>query len=715
MGRLRARAIELLFVVLKSKLILFSSSDLQFEVNTFIIIIIIIIVIVIVIMSSSISKQLSNIPKNIDGFDERLNSLIDSYLKQERIDEHKQTIERLVQSRDVKQLELLLCKRLSFGTAGIRGRMGPGYGRMNDLVVIQTAQGIASYLLELDCEKSKEQGVIIGHDARHNSARFARLAALAFLQKGIRVYLVDYIVPTPLVAFGVVQYSCRAGLMVTASHNPKEDNGMKVYWHNGAQILAPHDKQIQEHILRQHNQNPWPKAWDFEILNSIDELPNDWSKIFIKCYGHLTKQYFSYINSLVGSESRRMANQASKLSITYTPMHGVGNTFLAKAFEIAGFNDYFPVEAQKGPDPDFSTVKFPNPEEAGALNLAFETARLCNSNLIIANDPDSDRCAVALFDPSSKRKRVLNGNEIGALLGWWLWHQYVTEGPTSADDEASTKIEVETFDDSIEQKVANKLTLRTPSAKKAPSDCYMISTAVSSKFLHSMAQAEGFNFVETLTGFKYMGNLTDELINQHGKHVVFAYEEAIGYMVDASILDKDGISAALQVAQCASYLLSEYGRTLEDQLDWLYEHYGYHYSLNSYYICTDQSVIERIFRDLQSNYPKQFRGSFLVKRVRDLNNSFDSATRDRRPSLPCSSSSFMVTFFVDNDITLTFRTSGTEPKIKYYSEIVAKFSAQQDSQRKEKAAARQRLANLLESAIEVCLRPNEFNLEPADS
>lgn len=698
------------------------------------------------------------------------------YLTHERLPEHRLLIERLARANQQDQLKRLLLKRLTFGTAGIRGSMGAGFGQMNDLVIIQTSQGMVSYLLELDQRGLREKGVVIGHDARHNSARFARLAALAFLQKNIPVYYCDHIVPTPLIAFGVKHYGCQAGIMITASHNPKQDNGYKVYWSNGAQILSPHDKRIQEHIVRAQNQQPWPQAWQHETLSrglsspssssslsafsslssATNLTPNAsttttsttttttsttastdsagvWSdRLLIRVHGDLSKAYFAYIEDIVGD--RRQDNQAAGICITFTAMHGVGHMYMSRALDIAGFEDIFPVESQKKPDPEFSTVKFPNPEEQGALDMAFETAKHANSSLILANDPDSDRCAVALYEPKSDYKRILNGNEIGALLGWWRWHCYQqlqqqrndnsASSPSSSSAGAEADASLSSSSSSSKEKEQpppeheheheqQQQQEESTQARHQPADCYMISTAVSSKFLQSMARVEGFQFQETLTGFKHMGNLADQLIRHEGKMVLFAYEEAIGYMVDATILDKDGISAAVQLAQCAAYVLNNYQRTLEQQLEWLYTLYGYHYSLNSYYLCSDSSVIREIFTNLQANYPKNFgpeqRQQFRVSRIRDLNTGFDSGEPDKRARLPSSSSSYMLTFFVDDDITFTIRTSGTEPKIKYYSEIVAKLPATDEALLVgAKEAAQRKLQRLVEAAIERCLRPNYY-------
>lgn len=646
-------------------------------------------------------------PTDPAGFErDRLDDLIKQYLEFETIQSHKDAIRDLASTNQRDVLQKLIGKRLLFGTAGIRGAMGPGFGQMNDLVIIQTSQGLASYIVEsLGESVAQRRGVIIGNDARHNSARFARLAALAFLQRSIPVYFCHEIVATPMVAFGVTQFDCCAGIVITASHNPKNDNGYKVYWSNGAQILSPHDHLIQGHIMRAQNQRPWLRAWDADSLFSGNQIvagqeprPSDeWRDKLYMAYDDLVEHYFAYLNTEIIGSHKSVNQSAASVRIAYTSMHGVAHKFITRALHIAGFPHIYPVDEQMVPDPEFPTVKFPNPEEAGALDLAFATAARNKCTLVLANDPDADRCAAAEYKPDASfdKRRVFTGNEIGALLGWWAWHCHQQE---PADE--------------------NKHNAR---------DCYMISTAVSSKFLASMARIEGFQFAETLTGFKHMGNLADKL-KADNKHVLLAFEEAIGYMCNVRILDKDGISACVQLAQCAAHLAMNYeGRSLAQQLECMYARYGYHYNINSYYLCYEPQTIKTIFERIQSTDDKDsilqrrtFSGPsndelFRVKRVRDLNSGYDDGTPSRKPELPCSNGSYMVTFFIDDDITITLRTSGTEPKIKYYSEIVAELPKSVDESDIEQAKlnARNRLSMLVEAVIRDCLQPEKYNLKRA--
>ena len=302
------------------------------------------------------------------------------------------------------------------------------------------------------------------------------------------------------------------------------------------------------------------------------------------------------------------------------------------------------MEQQRDPDPEFSTVDFPNPEEgASALDLSIGKANSEGAKYILANDPDADRLGVAqqIKDGSW---RILSGNEIGALLGWWILKNFKEKCP--------------------------EIPLRK---------VHLLASTVSSKILNTIARKEGINFTETLTGFKHMGNKADSLIKE-GEVVLFAYEEAIGFMCGTEVLDKDGVSAAVVVTELIRALERE-GLLLTDQLDIIYREYGYHYSINSYYLCYDPAVTERIFNRLRRfsgdessdcSYPSVLCGGRLkVTAVRDLTTGYDSSAADKRATLPVSSSSQMVTFWLENGVVITLRTSGTEPKLKYYTEYCA--------------------------------------------
>jgi phosphoglucomutase/phosphopentomutase len=319
-------------------------------------------------------------------------------------------------------------------------------------------------------------------------------------------------------------------------------------------------------------------------------------------------------------------------------MHGVGYQFFAEAFKKFGFQGCIAVTEQIEPDPEFPTVKYPNPEEGkSALDLAMRTADANGSTVILANDPDADRLALAEKQPDG-RWQVLTGNEIGSTVGWWLIKRYLEANAGGA------------------------------------SDAYCLASTVSSRLLKAIAEKEGVNYVETLTGFKWMGNKACELM-KNGKTVLFAFEEAIGFMCGTNVLDKDGISAAVIAAEMTAHLARE-GTTVLQHLGRLHDIYGYHVSKNSYFICYDPETIKHIFERLRNydgpgKYPSAI-GPYRIRSVRDLTTGFDSSQPDGKAILPTSKSSQMITFMLENSCIVTMRTSGTEPKIKYYTEYCSR-------------------------------------------
>ncbi|KAK9508226.1 hypothetical protein O3M35_007934 [Rhynocoris fuscipes] len=559
-----------------------------------------------------------------------LSAKISEWLQWNQNEKMRIEVEQLLKDNKQAELERIFLQRIEFGTAGLRGRMGPGYFQMNDLVIIQTAQGLLKYLLTQPVDLLNK-GVVLGYDGRHNSKRFAELTAGIFLRAGSPVMLCSNVIPTPFVPFAVTKYKAAAGVMVTASHNPKDDNGYKVYWNNGAQIISPHDKGITKCI--EESLKPSDNAWDLTILNESEKLIDPLEQLFT-----------DYLKIIETNLYDRQLNHDAPFRITYTAMHGVGYPYILKVFNIANFKELIPVKEQIEPDADFPTVKFPNPEEGkSALDLSIRTADINNSVIILANDPDADRLAVA---EKIHSWRVFTGNEIGALLGWWMIYTYKQRNP-NAD----------------------------------LSNAYMLSSTVSSKILKTMASAEGISFEETLTGFKWMGNRACQL-HTEGKQVLFAFEEAIGFMCGTAVLDKDGISAAVTVAELAAFLYNN-GKTLTSQLDSIYTKYGHHICDNSYFICDDPQLTKTIFNRLRNfnehsngmsldSYPKWIlNGKYKVISVRDLTNGFDSTKADNKATLPISKTSQMITFTFDNGFVVTLRTSGTEPKLKYYSELCA--------------------------------------------
>ncbi|XP_035272589.1 phosphoglucomutase-2 [Anguilla anguilla] len=597
--------------------------------------------------------------------DVKLNHAIKQWLQFDKNPKTLAAVRAMLKGGSVEELRRCFGARMEFGTAGLRAAMGPGISCMNDLTIIQTTQGLCRYL-EQRFSDLKARGVAIGFDARAHpesggsSKRFARLATAVLIGRGVPVYLFSDITPTPFVPFTVSHLKLCAGIMVTASHNPKQDNGYKVYWDNGAQIIPPHDTGIASAV--EESLEPWPQAWE-------DQLVRD-SPLVKDPLQDIQREYFLAIQDMC---FHRSINKSSEVKFVHTSVHGVGHAFVQSAFQAFDLRPPFAVPEQKEPDPEFPTVKYPNPEEGeGVLTLSFALADKEGATVVLANDPDADRLAVAEKQQSGQW-RVFSGNELGALLGWWLFRCWRQKFPE-------------------------------PSKVK---DVYMLASTVSSKILRAIALKQGFHFEETLTGFKWMGNRAKQLLDQ-GRTVLFAFEEAIGYMCCPAVLDKDGVSAAAIAAELTSYI-SKQGSSLSQQLTAIYEEYGYHITKNSYFICHDQDTIRGLFQRLrnfdgENTYPTRC-GSFTVSSVRDLTTGYDSQQPDKKAVLPTSKSSQMITFTFSNGGVATMRTSGTEPKIKYYTELCA-APGNSDVKR-----LKMELDDLVDAIVEHFFEPEKNHLE----
>jgi phosphomannomutase len=465
--------------------------------------------------------------------------------------------------------------RLPLGTAGLRGALGPGPNRMNRVIVGQAAAGLASYLLDHGLVGGP---VIIGYDARHNSEVFARDTAEIMAGAGFRAMLTDRPMPTPVVAFGIGHFSCVAGVVVTASHNPAQDNGYKIYLGDGLQIVPPADAEIAARIstIAGHGLSGVPRVQSY--ISTGDQLP---------------AAYLARVASLVPADAPR------DVSWVYTPLHGVGGSLVSQAILATGFQSASVVSEQAEPDPEFPTVRFPNPEEPGTIDLALAQAERVGADLVIANDPDADRCAVAV--PAGGRWRMLHGDELGALL---------------ADDALRRGVQG-TFACSI----------------------------VSSSLLSEMAAAYGQPFVNTLTGFKWIGRVPG---------LVFGYEEALGYCVDpAAVPDKDGISALVRVLTLTARLKSQ-GLTLTDRLDQIARRYGVHETDQLAIRVNDIAFIGEAMTRLRAKPPQKLIGDPVT--VADMLKGSEQ--------LPPTDG----VRIVGESFTVAIRPSGTEPKLKCYLE-----------------------------------------------
>jgi phosphomannomutase len=602
--------------------------------------------------------------------------------------------------------------RVEFGTAGLRAPMGAGTSRMNDLIVLQTAQGLADYICggggadgaALAAAAADGAGpplVVIGYDHRArgaiNSRRFALLTAAACLRRGLRVSLYARLACTPLVPFAVLRLRAAAGVMVTASHNPKDDNGYKVYWSTGAQIVAPHDAGIAAAIER--NLAPWPGA-DYALAGGEAAgeaalraharcLPDATDALAADYVAAATAALSERRGAGAGAEAAAAAAPPAAVRVCYTAMHGVGLPFARAMFAAFGLPPFAETPEQVQPDASFPTVAFPNPEEGkGALKLAMAAADREGCSLILANDPDADRLAVAEWAPAdgvpARRAppadagaaagadagewRVFTGNEIGALLASWCWRRHVARGGV-------------------------------------PEGCVMIASTVSSKFVQALARAEGFAFDETLTGFKWMGTRMSEHAAA-GRTVLFAFEEAIGFCCgDRVVRDKDGVSAAAVFADMANALAAE-GLTAAQELDRLYVRYGRFASLNGYIVVDKPAKTEAIFARLRNEgrYCLRLGPGLDVRALRDLTGAgFDSSAAGGAPTLPTSAAN-MLTFKLSNGVVLTLRSSGTEPKLKWYAE-------REGAPGTEEVALRTELQRTVQLLVDEVLQPERWGLK----
>ena len=495
---------------------------------------------------------------------------------------------------------------LEFGTAGLRGVLGAGSNRMNRAVVIRAAAGVASYLRE----RAAAPAVVVGFDARHDSDVFARDTCAVVTAAGGRALLLPRPLPTPVLAFAIRHLGADAGVMVTASHNPPRDNGYKVYLGDGSQIAPPADVEIAARIDA------------VESVASVSRAKGGWTVLGEE----VVDAYLGAAISVVAPETPR------ELTVVHTAMHGVGGEILRRAFERAGFPRPIVVEEQAAPDPDFPTIPFPNPEEPGAMDLALALARHVRPDLVIASDPDADRCAVAVPDPSAATPadpdgwRMLRGDEVGVLLGAHV----IGRGVDPRSDRA-----------------------------------VLARSIVSSRLLGAMAEAAGLPGTETLTGFKWIGRVPC---------LRYGYEEAIGYCVDpAHVADKDGISAALLVADMAAGLRAQ-GRSLLDVLDDLARAHGVYATDALSVRVADLALIDTIMARLRSRPAVEIGGVPVVQ--------LDDLLEGAGPGLPPTEG---LRYLLADGTRVIVRPSGTEPKLKVYLEAIVGVEGDLSAARAESA------------------------------
>ncbi|MEZ8284156.1 phosphoglucomutase [Vibrio splendidus] len=514
------------------------------------------------------------------------------------------------------EIEDRFIQRLEFGTAGLRGKVGCGPNRMNRLVIQETATGLGHYLIEHVANASM-RGVVVGYDGRLDSKQFAIDTASVLTALGIKVYLTSNVAATPIVAFGIEHFNAAAAVVVTASHNPPEYNGFKVYWENGAQIIPPHDAGIAAEI-EIASTKPIP-------LLSLSDAEKQGKFVW------LTEGYYQTYRAAINQSPHVNNNiESAKITITYTAMHGVGAQMAEDLLHDAGFHKVFSVPEQREPDGHFPTVNFPNPEEKGAMDLVINLAKSVDADIACANDPDADRFAVAVRTDDKARTdaasyKMLTGDQVGVLFAHYLLSKPHTKN----------------------QLVGNSI--------------------VSSTLLEKVAQSHGATYFQTLTGFKWLANIGMQLEDENNEFL-FAYEEALGYTIGTQVRDKDGLSAIVVFAQLVEELKSQ-GRTVWDLLAQISLEHGVHTNAQRSIALNPDSP--SIGSKLRAAQPKLI-GGVTVSVIEDLQSSLRYIVDGETETINLPASDVLI-YHLEDGSRIIVRPSGTEPKVKVYYETVTKF------------------------------------------
>jgi len=524
-----------------------------------------------------------------------------------------EALRRAIAAEDLDSIREGFDSPLEFGTAGLRGLLGFGPGRMNLVTVGRATAGLAQQLIA-DVPDALDRGVVVGRDARRMSTEFAKTVAELLAGYGFQVFWNPEPVPTPVAAFAGRHLNAAATVVVTASHNPPEYNGYKVFSERGSQIVSPQDKKIHQGMLGLESLRDLPRVSFDEGLECGKILPLG------------SEMEEAYLKSL-SAQCVGPTQPPAQVRCVTTALHGVGHYWIDKALRARGYEELYPVEAQAQPDGGFPTVRFPNPEEEGALDLALSEARAQNADLILANDPDTDRLCVAVRAPElDAGYHVLSGNDLGVLLADWLLRK---------------------------KKEAGTL----------PDGALVVTTVVSTTMLASIAKVYGVESYEVLTGFKW---IWDKALSksEEGGVFIFGFEEALGYCVGPAVRDKDGIGAAQVLMELASDLKSK-GLSLSDRLEELWRTHGLHATKQVATVlpgAEGKARIAEIMAALRKSPPKSIAG-VPVLRYRDL----IGAGADEE-GLPRSN---VLTWWLEGRERVVLRPSGTEPKLKVYLEACA--------------------------------------------
>ena len=543
---------------------------------------------------------------------------------------------------DEKEIKERFYTELEFGTAGLRGIIGAGTNRMNMYTVRKATQGLANYIIKAGFAN---KGVAIAYDSRRMSPEFADEAALCLCANGIKAYVFESLRPTPELSFAVRKLNCVAGINITASHNPPEYNGYKVYWEDGAQITPPHDNGIMSEVKA---------VIDYSTVKTMDKIEAMEARLYEVIGAEIDDAYIAELKKQVIHEDC-IKQVADQIKIVYTPLHGTGNIPARRVLKEIGFDNVYVVPEQELPDGEFPTVSYPNPEAEEAFTLALKLAKEKDADLVLATDPDADRLGVYVKDTKSGEYIPMTGNMSGCLL---------------ADYEISQRKERE---------------------GSLPADGALIKTIVTSNMADAIAKYYGINLIEVLTGFKFIGQQILGFENNNNGTYIYGFEESYGCLIGTHARDKDAIVATMALCEAAAYYKTK-GMTLWDALVELYDRYGYY--KDDVQAVTMKGIeglekIQQIMNTLRTNTPTQV-GEYKVLSARDykLDTIKDLITGEVKPTgLPSSN---VLYYDLSDNAWLCVRPSGTEPKVKFYYGIVG--TSLEDANAKSAALGKEVLA-----------------------
>ncbi|MCE1201395.1 MAG: phospho-sugar mutase [Bacteroidia bacterium] len=540
-------------------------------------------------------------------------------------DETRRQVQHLIDN-DPAELAESFYRNLEFGTGGLRGIMGVGTNRMNKYTVAMATQGLANYILKMF--PGQELKVAIAHDSRNNSSFFARITAEVFSANGISVYLFESLRPTPELSFAIRQLGCQSGVVVTASHNPKEYNGYKAYWNDGGQLIPPHDKNVIAEV---------------EKISSPAEVKFNPNPALIHLLGEeFDKIYVDHIKAL--SLSPELIAKAHDFRIVFTPIHGSTVHLVPQALKAVGFKNIYTVEAQDIPDGNFPTVYSPNPEEPAALAMAIEKAKEVDAHIVMATDPDGDRVGIAVKDDDGNYA-LLNGNQAASLLIYYLLHKWHENGKLTGNE-------------------------------------YIVKTIVTSELLFDIADKYGVGKYDVLTGFKYIAEIIRELEGQ--KTFIGGGEESYGYLVGDFVRDKDAVISCVMLAETAAWAEAS-GKSMFGMLKEIYREFGfYREKLLSVTKKGMQGAaeIKALMERFRSNPPAEIGGQPLVV-IKDYLNRTSRDLRTGQTSPIALPKSDVLQFFTADGSKISMRPSGTEPKIKFYFGVKGKLERVEDYKKAE--------------------------------